>query len=73
VIKELEALKKRCEPEDKAMLIEIAKDMVAVFLYMAHCIKDTPMNEQLAQCLACVELSVEKSRKRSLSRPERLI
>jgi hypothetical protein len=62
-IKELEALKKRCELETNGMPIDIANDVVASFLYLAHRVKDAPTNEQLAQRLARVELSIEKTQK----------
>lgn len=62
-IKELEVLKKRCESEATGMPIEIANEVVAGFLYLARRVKDAPTNEQLAQRLACVELSVEKTQK----------
>lgn len=62
-IKELEALKKRCEHEPNGMPIDIANDVVAAFLHLAHRVKDAPTNEQLAQRLARVELSMEKTQK----------
>lgn len=62
-IKELEALKNRCQAKTVGMPIEIANDVVASFLHLARRVKDMPTNEQLAQRLARVELNVEKTQK----------
>ena len=62
-IKELEALKKRCENEANSVPIDIVNDVVAAFLHLAQRVKDTPTNEQLVQRLARVELSIEKTQK----------
>ena len=62
-IKELEALKKCYEQEPNGMPIDIMNNMVAAFLHLAYRVKDAPTNEQLAQRLSLVELSVQKTQK----------
>ncbi|RAO74373.1 uncharacterized protein BHQ10_010385 [Talaromyces amestolkiae] len=62
-IKELKALKKRCENKQNSMPIDITNNVVASFLHLARRMKDALTNKQLAQQLARVELIMEKTQK----------
>ncbi|KAE8556334.1 hypothetical protein TMatcc_003680 [Talaromyces marneffei ATCC 18224] len=62
-IKDLTALKKHEEEHQIDMPHKLATAVVEAFLHLARRVKQSPTNEQIAQRLARVELSVEKTQK----------